>query len=394
MRGMHASLRRVAKGMTSALAMGVQFACKQCGTPAARWFGQCPKCAAYGSIFKATWESVYAAPPVHTSALARPPMPSSAADVATRIMPPSDMPEPSDHPDDLGPGDGPGEPDPDSDHRDLDDGDAEPIAITSVDMTEEPRLRSEIEPLDRVLGGGLVEGSIILLGGLPGCGKSTLLAQALAKILEIHGDDAARVLYATGEESIPQVAMRAHRVHAADDRILVHHNHDVDRILRRARTIRPLVLVVDSISILSTRDLASAPGTVPQVRECTQRLASFAKTSGTAVVLIGHVTRDGTIAGPNTLDHLVDVVLQLYKDPDMDRLRYLRAHKNRFGDTSEAGGFEMTNLGLVPDFREPEDLAEGLVPVAQEILRRYRELGGVVDEGLRDRIAGRLDLDG
>jgi predicted ATP-dependent serine protease len=376
--------------VTSVLAVGVRFACKKCKAPAARWIGQCPRCQTFGSIFKFTEEPDYAAAPLaRGGAPANPPTPSPAATTATAITsitplriapPPSDALEPSDHPDDTG---------------DLDDGDdAEPVAITSVDMTEEPRLRSEIEPLDRVLGGGLVEGSILLLGGKPGCGKSTLLAQALAKILEINGDDTDRVLYATGEESIPQVAMRAHRVLAADDRILVVHNHDVDRVLRHAERIRPLVLVVDSISILSTQDLTSAPGTVPQVRECTQRLADFAKTSGTAVVLIGHVTRDGTIAGPNTLDHIVDVVLQLYKDPDMDRLRYLRAHKNRFGDTSEAGGFEMTNLGLVPNFREPEDLAEGLVPVAQEILRRYRELGGVVDEGLRDRIAGRLDLDG
>lgn len=265
-----------------------------------------------------------------------------------------------------------------------------PVPITSVDDACELRSTTMLEPLDRVLGGGLVTGSVVLIAGDPGAGKSSLTAAALRGLVTDRP-----VLYATGEESIAQAAMRARRLKATHDHILIVSESNVDAIIAHARALRPSVLVVDSISCLTTDDLGGVAGSVQQVRECGTRLAAFAKATDTATILIGHVTRDGSIAGPRTLDHLVDVVLQLYTSDDFPAYRYLRAHKNRFGDASEVGAFEMTATGLVPSYRDPEGLedAESIVPVAQELLNRYRELGGVVDEGLRDRIAGRLSCD-
>jgi DNA repair protein RadA/Sms len=221
---------------------------------------------------------------------------------------------------------------------------AAPVPVTDVgDTVVAPRLGSGIAELDRVLGGGLVVGSFVLLGGEPGIGKSTMLAQALAG----YARGGADVLYASGEESVAQTAMRTRRLGAADPRVRVLAETDVDRVLEHARQLRPAVLAIDSIQTTYTPTLDSIPGSIAQVRECAGRLMAFAKRTGTPTIIVGHVTKDGAIAGPKTLEHLVDVVLQFEGD-GASPYRMLRGHKNRFGSTQELGVFEMRSAGLVP----------------------------------------------
>ncbi len=215
-----------------------------------------------------------------------------------------------------------------------------PISIAEVrEISANDRARTGIGELDRVLGGGLVAGSLVLLGGDPGIGKSTLLIQALSGLAS-----GGSVLYATGEESVAQTAMRARRVGAADANLAVLAETDVERILAHAQTRRPAILAVDSIQTVYTPMLDSIPGSLAQVRECASRLMQYAKTSGVPTILVGHVTKDGGLAGPKTLEHLVDVVLQL--EGDGGPYRILRAHKNRFGSTQEIGVFEMRGAGM------------------------------------------------
>jgi DNA repair protein RadA/Sms len=237
---------------------------------------------------------------------------------------------------------------------------------------------------------------MVLLGGDPGIGKSTLLIQMMASI------PCDRLLYATGEETIGQAAIRAHRVGSAYERIQIVPETDVDLIIEHARAISAQILAVDSIQTMRTAGLPSAPGTVTQVRECTARLMRFAKDTHTTTILVGHVNKDGGLAGPETLQHLVDVILQFEPDPEFPAIRILRVMgKNRFGGTTETGSFEMTSEGLrsispddAPEARRErsEDAEDQMTPVAQELLYRFLELGGVVDAGLRDRIGDRLDL--
>jgi DNA repair protein RadA/Sms len=182
----------------------------------------------------------------------------------------------------------------------------------------------------------------VLLGGDPGVGKSTLLIQGLAGLA--RGSGRGEVLYATGEESVAQTAMRARRVGAADPRLAVVAETDVEKVLAYAAARRPAILALDSIQTMYTPLLESIPGSLAQVRECASRLMQFAKTSGVPTIIVGHVTKDGGLAGPKTLEHLVDVVLQL--EGDGGPYRILRAHKNRFGSTQEIGVFEMRGGGL------------------------------------------------
>jgi DNA repair protein RadA/Sms len=220
-------------------------------------------------------------------------------------------------------------------------GNAAPVPITQVrEIASSDRLACGIGELDRVLGGGLVAGCLVLLGGDPGIGKSTLLIQALAGLAPRAG----RVLYATGEESVAQTAMRARRVDAATDALAVVAETDVDKILGHAHAEPPGILAIDSIQTTYTSALDSIPGSLAQVRECASRLMQYAKTSGVPTIVVGHVTKDGGIAGPKTLEHLVDVVLQL--EGDGGPYRILRAHKNRFGSTQEIGVFEMRGAGM------------------------------------------------
>jgi DNA repair protein RadA/Sms len=225
-----------------------------------------------------------------------------------------------------------------------------PVALADVPGGgDEDRRAVGIGELDRVLGGGLVAGSVVLLGGEPGIGKSTLLLQVAAGAAAAAGPDAT-ILYATGEESAAQVRLRASRLGLlaapAGHAIRVIAETDVGRITEQARADLPALLVVDSVQTVVSADLDGAPGTVGQVREAALRLMELAKGEGIPVVLVGHVTKDGTLAGPKTLEHLVDVVLGLEGDRS-GGLRLLRASKNRFGSTEEVGVFEMGEQGLV-----------------------------------------------
>ena len=225
-----------------------------------------------------------------------------------------------------------------------------PQSLSGLREVEPVRIATGIGEVDRVLGGGLVPGSAVLVGGEPGIGKSTLLLQAAAGLTAGPSGGAGRnVLYATGEESAGQVRLRAGRLGvldgAAADLISVVAETDVGRIIDLAREARPIALIVDSIQTVTVDELDGPAGSVGQVRESALRLMEMAKGDGIAVILVGHVTKDGTLAGPKTLEHLVDAVLNLEGDRTAT-LRLLRATKNRFGSTEEVGVFEMAEKGM------------------------------------------------
>lgn len=285
-----------------------RFVCQSCGDAFLRWEGQCRACGAWNSLV----ETIVRDAPRRT-----PDRPGGAA------------------------------------------GASMPVALASVDDAGgEARRAVGIGELDRVLGGGLVAGSVVLLGGEPGIGKSTLLLQVAAGVAAAAAG--LPVLYATGEESVGQVRLRAGRLGlldgAAGRAIRVVAETEVGRIVELARGDRPSLLVVDSVQTVASADLEGPPGSVGQVRESTLRLMELAKGEAVPVVLVGHVTKDGTLAGPKTLEHLVDVVLGLEGDRT-GGLRLLRAAKNRFGSTEEVGVFDMGERGL----REVSDPARAFL---------------------------------
>ncbi len=214
------------------------------------------------------------------------------------------------------------------------------VSLAAVEATQEVRITTGVAELDRVLGGGLVAGSVILIGGDPGIGKSTLLLQSLSHLSSQH-----QVLYVTGEESVQQIKMRAQRLGLQAMAINLLTETSVETILTIAQQAQPAFMVIDSIQTMYTAQIQSAPGSVTQVREATAQLVRFAKQTGIAVMLVGHVTKDGAIAGPRVLEHMVDTVLYFEGDPD-GRFRMLRAVKNRFGAVNELGIFAMTDKGL------------------------------------------------
>ncbi len=215
-----------------------------------------------------------------------------------------------------------------------------PRLVSEVEGESEARWPTGIGELDRVLGGGLVPGSVTLIGGDPGIGKSTLLLQAAVRLA-----GAMPTLYVTGEESLRQVGMRARRIGMEEGALKLLAETNIERILAQADTVRPRVLVVDSIQTMHTDALQSAPGAVAQLRESSARLVRYAKQGGPAVFLVGHVTKDGAIAGPRVLEHMVDTVLYFESDVG-SRFRIIRAVKNRFGAANEIGVFAMTGQGL------------------------------------------------
>ncbi|MFN3594058.1 MAG: DNA repair protein RadA [Thiobacillaceae bacterium] len=212
--------------------------------------------------------------------------------------------------------------------------------LTEVQARETARLATGLTEFDRVLGGGMVEGGVVLLGGDPGIGKSTLLLQALAAMSAHH-----KTLYVSGEESADQVALRARRLGLTDADIPLLTEIRLEAILTTLSAERPQIAVIDSIQTLYTEQLQSAPGSVAQVRECAQSLTRHAKASGTALVLVGHVTKEGALAGPRVLEHIVDTVLYFEGDT-ASSFRLIRAFKNRFGAVNELGVFAMTERGL------------------------------------------------
>ena len=217
-----------------------------------------------------------------------------------------------------------------------------PVPLAAAGKKNVVRAAVGIAEIDRVLGGGLVPGSVILVGGEPGVGKSTLLLQMAGSL----ASSGRKVLVATAEESEDQVGLRAHRLDVSDDDVFLLAEEDVDTVIAATEELRPDVLIVDSIQAVSVAEVGSGAGSVAQVRECGARLTRFAKTQEVAVVLVGHVTKDGGIAGPKLLEHMVDVVLYLEGESDRG-LRTLRSLKNRFGATHVVGLFEMATGGLI-----------------------------------------------
>jgi DNA repair protein RadA/Sms len=268
------------------------FVCQTCGHQVPRWMGQCPGCEAWNTLVE---EAV------------RP----AAAGRATRRTPARE-------------------------------GGGGPRALGEIASGETVRRSTGLGELDRVLGGGLVAGGIVLLGGDPGIGKSTLALQAGGTLARAGAD----VLYVSGEESAEQVRMRADRLGLGDAPLRLLPETELAPVLDELERRRPALAVIDSIQTLHTADLASAPGSVAQVRETASRLVAHAKAIGTACVVIGHVTKEGALAGPRVLEHLVDTVLYFEGD-DTHALRVLRAVKNRFGSTNEVGVFEMREDGLI-----------------------------------------------
>ena len=269
-----------------AKAAPVLYACTECGYSSGRWFGKCPSCGTFGTLVEER------------------PAEAAAQAAAARPL----------------------------------------LRLVEVEAEESSRIPTGVPELDRVLGGGLVPASLVLVGGEPGVGKSTLLLTALR-----HMSAERRALLVTGEESTAQVKLRADRL-GGTAQIEILAETELDAVCATLERERPEVCVIDSVQTLYSAELGSAPGSVAQVREAASRLLRVAKESGIAVFLVGHVTKDGAVAGPRVLEHLVDCVLQFEGDRYREH-RILRAVKNRFGSTNELGVFEMTGAGLagVPD---------------------------------------------
>ncbi len=212
--------------------------------------------------------------------------------------------------------------------------------LAEIALKDVPRFSSGTGEFDRVLGGGLVPGSVVLIGGHPGAGKSTLLLQTLCNLARTMP-----ALYVTGEESLQQVAMRAQRLGLPSDRLQMLSETSVEAICATAQQVKPQVMVIDSIQVMHMEDISSAPGSVSQVRESAAYLTRFAKQTGTVLILVGHVTKDGSLAGPKVLEHMIDCSILLEGDND-SRYRTLRGNKNRFGPVNELGVFAMTEQGM------------------------------------------------
>jgi len=262
------------------------YTCTECGASAPKWQGQCPGCGAWNTL-------------VETVAAPAPARFENVAGTRSTVTP-----------------------------------------LASVRPQEDARIATGLEEFDRVLGGGLVAGGVVLLGGDPGIGKSTLLLQACAAL-----GAARRTLYVTGEESVEQVALRAQRLGLVNAPVELLAEVELEAIVAAVNATRPEVVVVDSIQTVFTGTLQSAPGSVAQVRECAAQLTRLAKQRGVVVVLVGHVTKEGAIAGPRVLEHIVDTVLYFEGDPHSS-FRLVRAIKNRFGAANELGVFGMTERGL------------------------------------------------
>jgi len=212
--------------------------------------------------------------------------------------------------------------------------------LNQIKVESLSRIITGISELDRVLGGGLVPGSVILIGGQPGAGKSTLLLQILCQLAKSHNS-----LYVTGEESLQQIAVRANRLQLPTDELNIVSQTDIDKICTDAQSTAPVILVIDSIQVMQSADLSASPGSVSQVRECAAILTRYAKLTNTIILMIGHVTKDGMLAGPKVLEHMIDCSIMLEGD-DHSRYRTLRSTKNRYGAVNELGVFAMTALGL------------------------------------------------
>ncbi len=266
------------------------FVCQKCGFEAPKWAGKCPDCGEWNTLL----EEVKAQEPKTSAARTR-----SFTDFSSEV-----------------------------------------VKLSDSQSVQEPRIPTKLSEFDRLLGGGLVKGQLTLLAGAPGIGKSTLMLQVAAQLSKKY-----KVLYISGEESINQIAGRAKRLGVAGENIFLHCETDIQKIVQSVQEIKPEVLILDSIQTVYHPEFTSSAGTVAQVRECTSELVRLCKPLGIITFVLGHVTKDGELAGPKILEHMVDTVL--YFDTEKDNvLRLLRPHKNRFGSTGEIGLFKMTSGGL------------------------------------------------
>lgn len=321
--------------------------CQSCGHQTAKWLGKCPDCDAWNSYVE---EAV---------------IPSRQGRVASSSQPAT-----------------------------------LPLPLTDVRRDEDERLQTGIGELDRVLGGGLVQGSLVLIGGDPGIGKSTLILQAVAGLSQPPQNQV--ILYVSGEESATQLRMRGDRLGLQSDRLYLLTETSMEMIQAQVSRLKPRVLVIDSIQTIFMADVTSAPGSVSQVRECTAQLMTLAKSLNLPILIIGHVTKEGTIAGPRVLEHIVDTVL--YFEGERHHVyRILRAVKNRFGPTNEIGVFEMRQTGLA-EVESPSELflaerplhASGSTVVAsvegtRPLLVELQALGSPSGFGTPRRVANGID---
>ncbi len=322
------------------------FVCSNCGSEQSRWAGKCPECNEWNTL---TEEVRSAEKPKSASARV-------ATPATSRVLP-----------------------------------------ITQIESREEERTRTQIGELDRVLGGGIVKGSLVLIGGDPGIGKSTLLLQICGRLATSE-----KMLYVSGEESPKQIKLRANRLGVSSDNLLLLSETDIDTVLETALQLKPDYLMIDSVQTMYTERLTGAPGSVGQVREVTLSLMKYAKDNGVPVFVVGHVTKDGAIAGPKVLEHMVDCVLYFEGDRHQT-FRILRSVKNRFGSTNEIGVFEMQEDGLieVPNpsalflTDRPEDISGSCVLATMEgtrpILAEIQALLSPTAFGLPRRTANGVD---
>ena len=274
----------------------IAYVCSNCGQESAKWVGKCPSCGQWNTFCEIRISG-------ETGSMA-------AKQAAANV------------------------------HKAMSHSGARPMLLRDISSKDEPRIDTHDTELNRVLGGGLVKGSIVLLGGEPGIGKSTLTLQTILNMPE------KRILYVSGEESAHQLKMRAERISKElTDNVMILCETSLDDIFRHISDVKPEFVVIDSIQTISTADVDSSPGSLSQVRECASALLRFAKSSGVPVLLIGHITKEGTLAGPKILEHIVDTVIQFEGDNHY-MYRILRSTKNRFGSTSELGIYEMQQQGL------------------------------------------------
>lgn len=272
------------------------YVCSNCGQESAKWIGKCPSCGQWN-----TFKEIRIAADTGTQA-------AHQAAVSVRSA--------------------------------MDKGKNRPLFLREISARDEPRIDMHDDELNRVLGGGLVPGSIVLLGGEPGIGKSTLTLQTILRLKD------RRILYVSGEESAHQLKMRAERIaHEPNETCQILCETSLENIFAHIRDVKPELVIIDSIQTIATEEVETSPGSVTQVRECASALLRFAKTSGVPVILIGHINKEGTLAGPKILEHIVDTVIQFEGDQHY-MYRILRSIKNRFGSTSELGIYEMQQSGL------------------------------------------------
>jgi len=294
--------------------------CTNCGNESPKWMGKCPACGEWGTLVEELVRK----------------------DSSSKII----------------------------DTRSFENVKSQPLSLHEIKAEQEPRIDMNDEELNRVLGGGLVPASLVLIGGEPGIGKSTLVLQTILKLSEI------KTLYVSGEESARQLKLRADRIGIKNDNCLIVCETNLDEIFKHIKNTSPQLVIIDSIQTVYNEAMESSPGSISQVRECAASILKFAKQSDTPVILIGHITKEGNIAGPKVLEHIVDTVLQFEGDQHY-MYRILRSIKNRFGSTSELGIYEMNQSGL----REVNNPSELL------LTRNHEGLSGVaisaVIEGVR-----------